>query len=118
MSYDLYFWRYEDESAPSTGAREVYEGLSDGVTPKGLASLVVEDVKSAVADVMGRAGWTQDGVFWERKGVIAEIYVEDRHVQVCLRGKWTGDDANRLIDVMSGFGFPLYDPQTSERFQA
>ena len=59
------------------------------------------------------------GPFWKKTpSGIAEVYVHPRHVTLSLRGGWTGDDANRLIDVMTGFGCPLYDPQTGERFEA
>ena len=120
MSYDLYFWRFEDEAANPPGKDDAYvricHDLAAGEDAEGLASIPVNDVESVVAKKLAAAGWSGEAQFWDRKGVVIEFYSYERHVSISMRGKWSGDDANMLIDIMKEFGCPLFDPQIGERF--
>lgn len=120
MSYDLNFWRYEDESE-DRGARDhraVYLALCEGEPPVGLQPLPEKAISDRIAEMM-QPGWSRDGYAWVRPGSVIEQYVRLYHVRFDLRGKWSGDDVNPLIDVLGEFGCPLYDPQVGgfgERF--
>lgn len=120
MSYDLYFWRFVDEAANPPGKEDAYvkicHDLASGETPEAVASLPVNDVKAVVGNKLAAEGWSGDAQFWDRKGAVIEFYSHVRHVSISMRGKWSGDDANMLIDIMKEFDCPLFDPQIGERF--
>ena len=120
MSYDLYFWRFKDEAANPPGKDDAYvricHNLASGEATEGVEFLPVNEVESTIGKRLAVAGWSQDAQFWDRKGVVIELYSSDRHVSISMRGKWSGDDANMLIDIMKEFGCPLFDPQIGERF--
>ncbi len=123
MSYDLCFWRYIDETAQGIGKKpeylHLYRDLMSDQVPEGMGALAVDEISAAITSAMAVVQeWTLDGVMvWvkEPSGVI-EAYVHEFYVSFSLRGAWSGDDVNRLIDVMKPFGCPLFDPQTGERF--
>lgn len=128
MSYDLNFWRYRDESAVRTDADHlaIYERLCEDETTEfpELEDLPVAAIRQRIANVLGE--WTFEGdyhegaeAFWSRgagaDASIIEAFFVPKWVRFDLRGRWTEEDANRLIDVLSGFGCPLFDPQEGEQ---
>lgn len=121
MSYDLYFWRYEDEAAHPPGKREHFvahcHALAKGEAPQGIATLPQREVVESVVATLKAAGWSQDGIFFENtSGAVIELCADDHHASFSLRGPWQGNDANFLIDIMKDFDCPLFDPQVGERF--
>lgn len=120
MSYDLYFWRFADEAANPPGKDEAYAGicrtLASGETPESIMSLPVDEVRSAIGKKLAADGWSGEAQFWDRNGAVIEFHSDERHVSISMRGKWLGDDANTLIDIMKEYGCPLYDPKIGERF--
>ena len=122
MSYDLVFWSYADESGhppgKSTAHQATYKSLFEGQTPDTVSPLDKTKIVDHVSDVMAKAsGWKQDdGPVWSSQNGLIEMQCGSHYVAFSLRGKWNGEDANRLMDAMLTFGCPLYDPQTGERF--
>lgn len=116
MGYDLSFWAYADESVSRTPEDHLhtYTLLSEGEKPDGLVALNSEDVRARLPEVLH--GWTpENGNFESSRGAI-QVTLGPYHARFDLYGKWSGDDANALIDLMMGFGCPLYDSQKNERF--
>lgn len=120
MSYDLYFWRYESEANHPPGKRDEFvehmNALIDDHPPDDIMALPTDEIVRRVEEVLTADGWTRDQQFWDKDGATIEFYPANRKVSFSLRHKWTGDHANRLIEAMRGFGCPLFDPQTGERF--
>ncbi len=94
-----------------------YTQLCNGAAPDALALLAVDDILARLRDVL--PDWTSDGHSFERPGAAIMATTTPVWVRADLYGKWTGDDANALVDVMRTYGCPLFDPQIppkGERF--
>jgi hypothetical protein len=121
VSYDLAFWRQASDMQSSP--ESIYEALvGGGHAVEGLFDLPIDEIMSAIVDNFPGAVRERNGpdewvdwvsangkdafqVTWSRQ----HFLVTCRHVH--------SDDMNRLIDIGASFTCPLYDPQTSERFQ-
>ena len=116
MGYDLTFWAYADESIPRTPKDHLssHELLSGGAEPEGFVLLPVDDIRARLPSVL--PGWTQVNGDFEREGAAIQVMLTPVLARFDLYGKWTGDDANALIDLMMEFRCPLFDSQKSERF--
>ena len=116
MSYDLNFWRYEDESA-ANDHQAVYERLSDGEFVEGLREISVNEILDRIAKVFSALGWTsEDEETWESEDGAFQIDITPQFLRFDCYGM-NGDDMNRLIEIGNQFGLPLYDPQVSTRFK-
>ena len=115
MSYDLNFWKYEDESA-ANDHQAVYERLSGGEFVEGLREIPVDKIMDRITEVFSALGWTtEDEETWEGENGAFQIDITPQYLRVDCYGI-DGDDMNRLIDIGIEFGMPLYDPQISTRF--
>ena len=114
MSMDLNFWRYKENATHNHAA--VYQAACcDGETMEGLEILPVGDILKNVAAVF--SDWTvQDGgKNFEKEGHGAfQISTTPQMVRFDCYGM-QGADLNALMDILAGFGCPLYDPQISTR---
>ncbi len=116
MGIDLDFWKYK------RGARKenekVYEEVCcDGGIMDCLEELPVKDILKRVGAEF--ADWTAVGEKdYEKDGCGAfSISVTPQSVRFdCY--DMSGEDMNRLMDVMQEFDCPLYDPQLGERFDS
>lgn len=117
MSYDLNFWRYEDESV-SNNHQAVYEKLSDGEYVEGLLQIPVEDILVKLKIVFSAQGWTSiDEFIWESGNSYFQMYTTPQFFRVdCY--KMNGTQMNQFIDIVSEFGLQLYDPQVGERYSS
>ena len=120
MSYDLYFWRYADEEAHTPGKDRIYvehmNAIAEGKPPDGVLPLPKDEIEKAIAANLKAAGWSRDGIFFDKGDAAIEMSLMDHCVSFSLRGRWSGDDANFLINILQDFDLSLFDPQTSERF--
>ncbi|XZF14522.1 hypothetical protein ACTHGU_00145 [Chitinophagaceae bacterium MMS25-I14] len=115
MSYDLDFWKYKPGIYLHN--QEVYEQCSEKLFVEGLEELPIERIKKDVT--IEFLGWSiaEDHGSWqntEGKGAF-EIYTTTQFVWFDCYGM-SGDDMNRLIDIMLRYDCPLYDPQVTTRF--
>ncbi|MBT8416877.1 MAG: hypothetical protein KJO42_05490 [Silicimonas sp.] len=92
----------------------IYRQLCGGMAPVGLAALPIDEIKSRLPDIL--AGWRAVGDSFERADAAIQCTITPVWTRFDLYGKWTGDDANTLIDLMQGYGCPLFDPQKQTRF--
>jgi len=120
MSYDLNFWKYK--KGVYLNNQEVYTKCCEGEeTIEGLEDLpmkaIIQDVKEEFAD------WhIEESPFdiscENLKGEGA--FIMDTTTNQCVRFDCTysmsGEDMNRIIDVMLRYDCPLYDPQVPKRF--
>ena len=114
MSMNLNFWKYKKGAVHNDS--NVYEAACcDGEVVDGLEELPIDEIMDKIASVF--SGWTAlDQNNYEKDGCGAfEIFTTSQIVRFdCYGMKET--DMNLLMDVMIGFGCPLYDPQISTRF--
>ncbi len=116
MSYDLDFWKYENEPGEGQDHQAIYEKLSNGETVAGLAQLPIDQIMQQVADRFTQAGWEEvDAVSWEKDGSAFQLFTTKQFFRVDCYGM-EGEDMNAFIDIAAEFGCPLYDPQVEERF--
>ena len=117
MSVELNFWRYKENSVHHDEL--VYRAACcDGNCLKELELLPIDAILQKIADTF--SGWTSlaDGQIFENEVQGAfQIFTTSQIVRFdCYDMQET--DMNRLIDILIGFGCPLYDPQTAERFDS
>jgi len=120
VSYDLVFWRYA--TGDRRDPRNVFDDLMGGGAPSDVGRLPIDEILAALVEAHAGAvrepsGPGREWVDWVASDGRSSFQVEwsDRHLVVFCRGA-SDDDMNRIIDIVSSFGCPLYDPQTSERF--
>ncbi|WP_028263865.1 hypothetical protein [Atopobium fossor] len=117
MSVDLNFWKYKANVAHDHAA--VYRAACcDGELLVELEFLPVDQILKKVNKCF--SSWiTHDGdKDFEKDGRGAfQIFTTPQIVRFDCYGM-QGDDMNALIDILAGFGCPLYDPQVSTRFDA
>lgn len=69
------------------------------------------------------ASWSVDANLWTFRpdevgnGPGFDLSLDDYLVQFSCYGL-EGDQLNQIIRVMNGLGYPLFDPQTGERFRS
>jgi hypothetical protein len=116
LGYDLTFWAYADESIPRTPQDHfsTYQLLCEGAQPDGFVPLPVDEIRARLQTSL--KSWTQVNGDFEREGAAIQVMLTPVFARFDLYGKWTGDDANALIDLMMDYRCPLFDAQKSERF--
>jgi hypothetical protein len=114
LSYDINFWKQERSLALS--AQEIYERLNGKEPVEGLAKLPVADIiarlKAAFPDFDPSEDFPLAGT---SEGSI-EFFWSDYHFRFDIRG--IGGDCQKLVDVMTEFGCPMYDPQEGKRYDS
>ena len=114
MSYDLDFWKYKD--GVRLNHQRVYEHLSEGRHVEGLESLPISEIVVAVTKAFADGWEHSDLETWDggERGTF-QIYTTPQFVRFDCYGM-EGDGMNKLIDVATGFGCCLYDPQVGMRY--
>jgi hypothetical protein len=116
MSYDLNFWKYEDESA-ANDHQAIYERLSDGEFVEGLREIPVDEILEKITRVFSAAGWTKiDEESWEGGNGAFQINITPQFLRFDCYGMMDDEEFIYLIEIGNEFGLPLYDPQISKRF--
>lgn len=116
MSMDLNFWKYKEGAVHDDN--RIYElACCDGETMEELESLPIDEIFKKVASVF--SDWTAlDEKNYEKEGRGAfEIFTTSQVVRFDCYGMQEAD-MNLLMDILNGFGCPLYDPQISTRFDS
>lgn len=114
MGIDLDFWKYIKGAVKAD--EKVYEEVCcGGGSLDILEELPVKDILKRVGEEF--ADWIAvDNETYEKDdGGTFSIFTTPQAVRFdCY--DMSGEDMNRLVDVMGEFGCPLYDPQLGERF--
>jgi len=112
MGYDLNFWKYKE--GVYLDNQEVYEALSNGEHVEGLESLPVQQILKDIETAF--KGWNGMGSDYENKaGGAFQVFTTEQFVRFDCHGM-SGDDMNKITDVLFEHECPLYDPQISQRF--
>lgn len=116
MSYDLNFWRYREGAAHDH--KKVYEAACcEGERLSELEELPIEDILQKVAAVFSHWEALSPADYESPSGGAFQITTTPQTVRFNCYGV-SGDDMNRLMDILIEFGCPLYDPQIEERFDS
>ena len=123
MGHQSVYWQQKPDG--HTEAHAVYQAPmheqgADGLLPLPLASILASLEKQFPEANPVPAPDGPCPVFWEDGQTSVEFWWSDVHVAAELRpaGLWSGEAANRVIDVLAEYQVPLYDPQTGERFDS
>ena len=112
MSYGLDFWKCRP--GVSLDHQAAYEKLSDGQAVEGLEDLPIGRMLDRLKEVF--ADWEQlDDETWASDNGSFQVFTTPQFFRVDCYGM-DGDDMNRIIEVASEFGCPLYDPQVTTRY--
>ena len=114
MSMDLNFWKYK-EGVTHDNNRVYEQACCDGKPVEELERLPIDEILTKIAVVF--SDWTAlDKEHYEKEGKGAfEVFTTSQIVRFDCYGMQEAD-LNALMDVLIGFGCPLYDPQISTRF--
>jgi hypothetical protein len=115
MSYDLDFWKYK--KGIYLDNQDVYEKCSDEHIVAGLEDLPIESIlKDIQKEFINWKPEESDIDFENPDGNGAfQIFTTKQFVRFDCYGM-EGVDMNRIIDVMTKYECPLYDPQVTERY--
>lgn len=121
MSYQLTFWRYQDETQPHDH-QAIYQKLNndeiDDILDK-LAPIDKQTIKQTLADDLATLGWQADKfdryTFSNGKGQAIEVYLTPYFLLLDCN-VLSVKQINALIDVVFDYGLKLYDPQINQRF--
>jgi hypothetical protein len=113
MGYDLSFWK--QQPAIELDPQNVYERLSEEERVEGLEDLPIGPILERIAEVFAD-GWERlDEHNWESDRGAFQVSTTPQSFRIDCYGL-EGEDMNLFIDVGNEFECPLYDPQTSVRF--
>ena len=114
MGRQLAFWKYENGIALDAG--EVYQkSCVEGVSVSGLAQLPVNEILAKAKKVFREYERLDDYNYGGLEGNFT-IYANPQSVVFDCSLRMNETELNKIIDLMKGFGCPLYDPQIAVRF--
>ncbi len=116
MSVEMDFWKYREGAKKDDG--KIYEAACcRGQEMECLEELPVGEILSSIGKefsdwkAVGREDYEKDG------GGAFSLSTTSQSVRIdCYDMR--GEDMIRLIELMKGFGCPLYDPNLGERFDS
>lgn len=117
MSMDLNFWRYKENIVHDHGA--IYQAACcDGKLMEELEILPIDEILKRIYIDFSDWTFSDHGRDFEKEGHGAfQIFTTPQIVRFDCYGMQE-NDMNTLIDILIGFGCPLYDPQISTRFDS
>lgn len=121
MSYQLTFWRYQDESQPHDHQAFYQKLIHDEVDDilDELAPIDKPKIRQSLADNLATLGFIPDEFdrynFSNGKGQGVEVYLTPYFLLFDCR-VLSVKQMNALIDVAFGYDLRLFDPQVNQRF--
>ena len=115
MSYDINFWKLERPS--SLEPVEIYSRLSQGEVVEGLARLPVEEILKKLKEAFADFDPKEEFPLARTSEGSIEFIWTDQYFRFDIRGGICAD-CQKVVDVMTGFGCPMYDPQVGRRYDA
>jgi hypothetical protein len=115
VSYSLVFWKGDTSDAEST-----YQRLADGRHVQDIDLVDPPSVLTACRQAFG--GWSVQANLWTYQldgngnGPGFDLEISDHMITFTCYGL-QNEQMNQIIDTMSSLKYPLYDPQTGERFR-
>ena len=120
IAYDLVFWK--ETGDPGVSPSVVYRSLIDGHSVVELETLPIETILSElIAALPGSVRESNtsglEWIDWDSDDGLSSIQISWSNVHVYADCRSVSYEiVNRIIEVLAGFGCPLYDPQEDERF--
>ena len=114
MSYDINFWKQERPLELSP--QEVYERLSSRQLVDGLAKLPVDEILARLKEAYPDFDPAESFPLARTSEGSIEFSWSDYHFRFDIRG--VCGDCQKLVDIMTDFGCPMYDPQLGKRYDA
>ena len=114
MGRSMAFWKYE--SGVSHDDEKVYAQACEGEEGiNGLQALPTADILKRIGEEFSDYEKLDEYNYESGKGAFTVFVTGQTVIFDCV---WSmgGDELNRLIDIMLGFGCPFYDPQINTRF--
>lgn len=113
MGYEMNFWKYK-ENAPHNNEKVYAKVCCNGEALDELETLPTDEILKEIEQTF--SDWTKlDEFTYEKTGSAFTIYSTSQSVRFDCYGM-PESDMNILMDILIGFGCPLYDPQISTRF--
>ena len=110
MGYDMYWWRYVEEGQRNHDS--TLEKLCNGIKDiPDLEKLPMARIRTRIGEMV-KGDWHDDEFVSEEDAF--ELYTGDQHVHYCGYGDFE-NSLGRLVEVMTEFHCPAFDPQTGER---
>ena len=114
MSYDINFWKQERSLKLST--EDIYGKLCEGEAVEGLAKLPVEQILLRLKQTFPEFDSNEQFSTVETSEGSIEFSWSEQHFRFDIRGLC--GECQKLVDVMTEFGCPMYDPQENKRYDA
>jgi hypothetical protein len=111
LSYDINFWKQQRPLALS--AQEIYERLNKKEPVEGLAKLPVDEILARLKAAFPDFDPAESFPLARTSEGSIEFFWSDQHFRFDIRG--ICGDCQKLVDIMSEFGCPMYDPQEGKR---
>ena len=111
MSYDINFWKQERPLALS--AQEIYERLNKKEPVEGLAKLPVDEILARLKTAFPDFDPSESFPLARTSEGSIEFFWSDQHFRFDIRG--ICGDCQMLVDIMTDFDCPMYDPQEGKR---
>lgn len=115
MGYDLDFWKYKKDTY--LNHQDVYKKCSEGEIVESLQDLPIDLVLQDIQTEFINWQMEESNVDFENpkgKGAFG-ILTTKQFIRFDCYGM-EGEDMNRIIDVMTKYDCPLYDPQVPQRY--
>lgn len=120
MSSELVFW--QQGTSETFDPATVYTRPMDGLLRvEGLNEIAVDDfldeLSARFSGATREPNGTGEWFVWARpdQKAVLEVTWSSQHVRADCRGM-SNEEMNRVMDVAIGLRYPLFDPQTGERF--
>jgi len=114
VSYDINFWK--QSRALKLSPEQIYQTLCEGGHVDGLRDLPIADIYARLQAKFPTFNPTESFLTIELQECGIEISSSPQHVRFDLRGEKIRAAINELVEIMSEFGCPMYDPQVNKRF--
>lgn len=114
MGRDMAFWKYKD--GVYLDHQKIYEQVCcEGEENDGLKILPISDIRRRLEQEFSDYEMLDDDSFEGSSGAFT-VTTTDRSIRFDCTWELPPRELNRIIDVMSEFDLPFYDPQISVRF--
>ncbi|WP_295153742.1 hypothetical protein [uncultured Ruminococcus sp.] len=114
MGRYMSFWKYEPDAVHND--ENIYAQACEEVgNISGLQTLPTADILAEINRVFSDYDKLDEYNYESGKGAFT-VSVTPQTVTFDCVWSMGGDELNKLIDIMLGFGCPFYDPQLSTRF--
>ena len=112
MGFNICWWRYLPNAGQDHDA--TYSKLMGGQDCPELETLPIDEIRARIADAFSDT-WEQIGPdSWQGEKGMGELYITEKCINLTGYGD-LGEDLGVLVDIMTEFNCPAFDPQSGDR---